>query len=672
VPDARALRAEGAGAVTLQSPSRRPIEAPLAHRLVLRGAVRGASRLEVTWTDPEGTSHAFPALEVDGDRADHTWVVALETGRRDAGAPSPTRGCTGLSVTAHAADGDGEVALALRRVAFASDFELPEGRAFAEGRHAWGGVAMEGVRARVPARLALRLEMRGGDRLLLALAAPEPGRAARLVVRDEDGTLPPARASVEGGAPWHWLEVDLGALGPGAATLVLELSGEASRALIGGVLHLGPRERAPAPLLLYVEDTLRADHLGVHGYAPPTSPALDAIAAEGVVLEHCFAVSNWTRPAVSTMLTGLEPVAHGNVRLGDRVAPDAPLLQEVLAGAGAVTVLVSTNLHVGAWSGLERGFDVVYEPSAFPRDEDGSTLTSPFVHEVLAALLPRLADVSFFVHAQSVDPHAPYAPPGRLALRLAGAGVERPRLEADDEALVARHARATLDYDAEILHNDEQLARLDVLLARLGLHDETLLVFTSDHGESFGERGAWGHARTLHQSELAVPWILRWPGRLPAGRRLAAPVSQLDMAPTLAGLVGPSPPRAWQGRDLSAWLLGGGGPARPRPAVLTADAATSKGRLLAAVAWPYKLVAERRDDGSVVPRGLFDLRRDPDERINLSDDPERARTLAALTAELEALSRRIAEREPADADAGARTRLDPEAEAWMRQMGYAR
>ena len=351
----------------------------------------------------------------------------------------------------------------------------------------------------------------------------------------------------------------------------LDGEGERVPVKVGGVRVVGPwaaepelGEGRPEPalrderdrpnLLVVLVDTLRADHLGLYGYDRPTSPRLDALAAEAVVFENAIAQSSWTKPAVATLLTGLSPLAHG-VNSPEAGLPDtAPRLAESLAGAGYRTAAVVTNAHLGEGSGFAAGFERYdFLPDA-PNDAPEA------VGRALSWLAEHDGSKPFFLYLHLIDPHAPYAPSEEARRRFARAEQARGlgsvsflrRLAAREIEPSQEVTRGLIDlYDAEIADTDRHLGVLWDELERRGLLRDTLLVFVSDHGEAFGDHGVFGHGWDLHQEVLRVPLFIRPPGG-GAGRREASPVSQMDVTATLLGAAGLAPLPGSAGRDLLA------------------------------------------------------------------------------------------------------------------------
>jgi arylsulfatase A-like enzyme len=395
------------------------------------------------------------------------------------------------------------------------------------------------------------------------------------------------------------------------------------------------------------------------------------MAQQGAVFEQAFAASSWTRPSVSTIHTSLDPIAHGNLTFGDRVADAVDTLAETLAAEGYLTASFVTNYHGGGWSGLDQGFDEAHEATAHGSTRVTSTLTSAAVADPIDRFLTEHEGERVFVFVQSLDPHAPYEPLGADHYAFLRAAPPTP---ADMDPTQRQHADLALRYDAEILHNDRYLERLDATLETTGRAPRTLFVFASDHGEAFGEHGQVEHRKSLHQEELHVPWVLRWPGVVAPGRRIDAWAGHIDMAPTLLGLVGLEAPTGWGGRDLSSLLTTRPGsraaPDLDRP-LLVHMVHDDETRQSIAVVWePYKLVMPLDETGQPTgPPQLLDLAADPDELQPLPlDVPNSAGTEAARA--LEEWARRTLAESRASSVRGEAEPMSPAMREWMRAMGY--
>ncbi|MEM8934573.1 MAG: sulfatase, partial [Acidobacteriota bacterium] len=176
----------------------------------------------------------------------------------------------------------------------------------------------------------------------------------------------------------------------------------------------------PWNVLIYVVDSLRADHLGCYGYDRPTSPELDRFAADAVRFEQVVAQASWTRATVASMLTGLYPHAHGAVGREDVLAETTPYLAEILKAAGYATAGFVTNENVAALFGFGRGYDIYHH---FPEDDElvEHHVLSDALNDVLFQWLEeRDPERPFFLYAHASDPHYPYRPRSPFLERFAG------------------------------------------------------------------------------------------------------------------------------------------------------------------------------------------------------------------------------------------------------------
>jgi choline-sulfatase len=390
-------------------------------------------------------------------------------------------------------------------------------------------------------------------------------------------------------------------------------------------------------LVLVTLDTVRADHLGCYGHSAAVTPWLDRLANEGIRFAQASSPVPLTLPSHATLLTGLLPPHHGLRNNGvGALGGGTATLATLLAGRG-----YRTGAFVGAFVldrrfGLNQGFEV-YDDE-IPRDpRAGVSLEAERpgrdVVDRALAWLGREDPRPFFLWVHLYDAHAPYRPPPAWAARHAG----RP-------------------YDGEISEVDEQVGRILAELGRRELGKRTVVAVAADHGEGLGEHGELTHGLLLYEPTLHVPLLLSAPGRLKP-RVIETPVSLVDLAPTLAGLLGkPLPPPAkgaLDGRDLSATLLSGGEPAM---ADLYAES-----RYPAIFGWSPLAALRRRDLKyiSAPQPELYDLRKDPRETANLmalSGKPEEStRGFAARLAEIEAGA--VAGPHPAPPDAEIRARL---------------
>jgi arylsulfatase A-like enzyme len=295
------------------------------------------------------------------------------------------------------------------------------------------------------------------------------------------------------------------------------------------VLFACSSEPRPPNIVVYVVDTLRADHLGLYGYERDTSPRLEAFARDAVVYDEAYAPSSWTRPSTASLLTGLYPQGHGAIKRADAIAPNAPMMGELLQAAGYETAAFSTNVNVLPIWGFERGFDHFYDV-----DAETWRARSQQVNEVVFQHLDEHSNEPFFLYVHTRDPHVPYRPPPPFdAFWPAG----------PDDNVVNR-------YDGEIRANDHFFGELlDHLKAR-GLYDDSLILFTSDHGEEMLDRGEVGHGYSLFQEVVGIPFVVKYPGNRDGGTRRSGPAALIDVLPTVLGVAGIAPPAETDGVDL--------------------------------------------------------------------------------------------------------------------------
>jgi len=272
-------------------------------------------------------------------------------------------------------------------------------------------------------------------------------------------------------------------------------------------------------LLVVSIDTLRRDHVGLHGASPTASPtpALDALGRSATVFDDAFTTSPVTLPAHTSLLTGLYPVAHGVRDNGaTRVPAAADTLAEQLKRAGYRTHAVVAAFVLNECFGLAQGFDAYDAPTRGMKSADmhvREVRADAVVDKGLAAI-DALAggDAPFFLFLHLYDPHFPYEAPG-TAPGLAQAAA----------------------YAGEVAYVDAQLARLFDGLKQRGLWDELALVVTSDHGEGLEDGDEVTHGYFVYDETMRVPLIVKHPGLAPG--RVAGPVSLVDVVPTLQELL---------------------------------------------------------------------------------------------------------------------------------------
>lgn len=425
----------------------------------------------------------------------------------------------------------------------------------------------------------------------------------------------------------------------------------------------------PPHLLIFLVDTLRADHLGCYGYERPTSPNIDRFAADAVLFKHAVAQSSWTRPATASILTGLYPHNHGARTRNQALGAEVPYLPEILGSLGYRALGVSTNGNAGMDFGFRRGFNHFMQ---MPERASRPSVHVPVwraVDETLQWLERIGPGDSFFVFLHVTDPHEPYLPPEDHRRRFAPDAAAGPGLLRQNQPASASHSTSDLKdlYDAEIAFVDEHFGRMLEELDRRGFLDDTLVVFVSDHGEEFLDHGRHGHGATLYQEQIHVPLILRLPRTLrrDADRsEVGAQVRQIDIVPTILDAIGVPGLVETDGQSLLPLIRSGDD---PRPAgvamaELRVDRLAMDALLLDGTDRRHKMI-DYHNTPSGTARQLFDASRD---RAELNDVRQEESLWAGYLAAVGKLQRRGA----GPLTAGIEPSIPPEQREALKALGY--
>ncbi len=315
----------------------------------------------------------------------------------------------------------------------------------------------------------------------------------------------------------------------------------------------------PAPnVLLVTVDTLRADRLSSYGYPRATSPAIDRLLAAGARFTEARTVEPLTAPALASMLTSLPPHEHASTRNGLQVRPDRASLPRIRRRHGyrAAAFVGNWTLTQELW-GLGSHFED-YRELLNRRRWFGLVKGEATAEDLNAEALAWLeahrrehGERPFLLWVHYVEPHAPYRLQREFTDQI-GAAPDGDRYSSSNR------------YDSEIAYVDHHISRLLEAVAAQPA-ERTLVAFASDHGESLGEHGYWGHGRHVYDVTLRIPLGFTWPGRI-VPQVIDAPALIVDLAPTVLGLLGHPVPSFFQGRDWSAVLRG---EARPAPGRVT-------------------------------------------------------------------------------------------------------
>lgn len=349
-------------------------------------------------------------------------------------------------------------------------------------------------------------------------------------------------------------------------------------AVIGAAgVRVGARiqDKAAAPMaardsrpnvLVVVLDTVRSYDVSAHGFEQDTTPFLKSLAARGTRFDQAYSVSPWTAPGHAGMFTGRwadelpvgwhTQLGHGYRTLADElsdlgyrtgavVANTEYASREVLGQgfqffsdyrltAGRLGIVTALQ----KWVLTETVLNRIWLRRDYPERVDADEVTGEFM-----TWLDRGAGQDrFFAFLNYFDAHAPYHPPRETWDQFLPAGTPHlpVQVEVRDAWTPEQVDLSHQAYRAAVRHLDAKLAELFAQLDARGLLSNTIVIVTSDHGEEFYEHGVMGHGNSIHVQGLAVPLVMVWPGHIPAGRIVNAPVSTRQIPATIMSLLGES------------------------------------------------------------------------------------------------------------------------------------
>ncbi len=427
---------------------------------------------------------------------------------------------------------------------------------------------------------------------------------------------------------------------------------------------LGDYGRPGCNVLLISIDTLRSDHLGCYGYERSTSPNIDLLSDDGVTFLSTSAQAPSTTTSHASLFTSLLPSHHGAFYSRNAPLPaQAVTMAELLQGDGYQTVSFNDGAQLSAQFGFAQGFD------QYTSVKHGASEYSRFEDTVRSAVnwLENREEGRFFLFLHSYHTHHPYTPekrfidefdedyqgdlPDAISLELLNK-INRGELH------LTRKDKAHIKtlYDAEIRQMDQAFSVLVEWLKQEGIYRSSLVIFTSDHGEEFGEHGIMGwHSHTLYDELLRVPLIIKFPGNHFSGKTVGPMVRSIDILPTILDIVDIPPLDVFEGQSLMELVKGRS--EEPRPAIAQQDLQDQTPVTLRSGNWKYY-----RPPPPQEPL-LFELGRDPLESLNVA-----ARHPEILT-ELEQQLALILARLP-EATAGPRVEVTEDLKEQLRSLGY--
>ena len=487
-----------------------------------------------------------------------------------------------------------------------------------------------------------------------------------------------------------------------------ELGGESLRWSPGDE----PAGKRRPNIVLYLIDTLRADRLGAYGQSRALTPRIDEFSQDAALFERVTAQASYTRPAVASLLTGVDAISHRVLDTTDRLSDEARTLAEILGEAGYHCAGFTTNPNASLDFGFQQGFhefrDFVVEVTGDPervntsmrlygaRKDRYDTPFTSWVNEHLYSWLDQSPAEPFFLFVHTVEPHLPYEPSAPFRDRFAADIRERQfgpelarslapletylqtstsaeqRLEIGSHLWMEALSQGLLPtdewmrrdllslYDAQVAEADRAFGALLDELRRRGLYENSIVVLVSDHGEEFEEHGHWEHGKTLYEEVLHVPMIVKLPlGRRLAGVRVAERSKQIDLLPTILDFLTIPIPEEVEGGSLLASLTRAR-PTGPERAIFSALGLEGR-RGVSVTKGEWKLIRMWSPASSTV---LHHLGNDPAELVDVA--PDHPLVVAHLSMLVE---RRLAQPSPLPAPTSAEP-SEP-IKQQLRALGYA-
>lgn len=462
-----------------------------------------------------------------------------------------------------------------------------------------------------------------------------------------------------------------------AATRVRIAAGLAALAFLGAAVWFFSTLswRRPNVILITV-DTLRTDHLGAYGYERQTSQHLDRFAEESVLFRHAYAHAPSTNPSLASLMTAHYPHETATVSNFHTLPSEAVTLAELLKAEGYLTAAVVGNPSLARGAGFEQGFDVyeddmdrvVRYADAFRLERQAPSLT-----QAAMAWLDGHHEETFFLWVHYMDPHGPYVPPASFAAPFTA------MLAAEGEAFPVRAQTSpptgrfipeyqqlgdhrdphyyVAQYDGEIRWFDYWFGSLVAHIRKLELLENTLIIFTADHGEGLGEHEFYfNHDYFVYDELIWVPLLVRLPGGASGGKEIVKRVAHVDILPTVLDAVGVSASERVGGETL---FRDGG------EAVIYAEAVVDGVARGAVIHADLKLV--QGPDGDE----LYDLRADAGEVTNLLA-VESPQARAASVADLRARLKDLRERDRLALGSPRPRRLNQEMLRKLEALGYVK
>lgn len=322
------------------------------------------------------------------------------------------------------------------------------------------------------------------------------------------------------------------------------------------------RAKKARNLIVVVMDTTRADQFetfspdnGIH------TPKFDAFSKEATAFTRAYNSSNWTKPSVLSIMSGLYPATHTATKPESMVPDDIELISEHLQKQGLLTQGFTSNPVVSEKFGFERGwddFEVFYEGEA----------SGESMYKRASKWVADNSDKPFFLYIQTIDPHTTYAVPraywqryykGNYSGQIGDSFKRDEQRKINDKEMTLSDddvAWIQALYHGEISYQDEHVGFFLDQLKALGRLEDTIVVVTNDHGEEINDHGSWGHGWSLYEEMIRAPLLIHYPALFPKATVIDTITEHIDLAPTLVEALGLPPMRGTEGTSFLSALHG--------------------------------------------------------------------------------------------------------------------
>ena len=385
-------------------------------------------------------------------------------------------------------------------------------------------------------------------------------------------------------------------------------------------------------IVLMGVDSLLATHMSCYGYHQLTTPHIDKFAESGTLFEKTYSAHIPTTSAYASMLTGLDTFSTQVVALRHQ----GPLREEVKTLAEILREVGYDTTCVGFSGPSARGFDTYLNYSGWGPDESGRSPKAENLNKTTLPELNRLIDQSdekpFFLFLRHMDPHSPYLPPAPYERAFYHGDECDPSNKSMEPVMafkpfcdyfaswmppgITDKDYVIAQYDGAVAYMDACIQTLFNALETRGVLDDTIVVINGDHGETLYDHECWFDHHGLYDVTLHVPLIIRYPGRVPAGKRVAGYNQHKDLVPTLLELADIDTDIAFDGESLTSLISG-------EVTSFESEIYITECTWMRKHGWrtpEWKLIVALEPDFHFKPPvELYNLIQDPDENNNLAE-----------------------------------------------------